>query len=476
MLQALLLAVVLGTAGALLIYRSDHPGEHLVLGASPAPSPIPSGVPSLSPAPAADPCPPTYKKPNEYRPVMNLTFTLSADFSTITGHEQITFVPDREIKEVYLRLWPNASISAANGAKMTLSNSSVQGDAITPIISESGTLAKLPLARPIQGTGLQAVAVTTDFTFVLPKAGNDRYGHQPGLAWWGTGFPLLPYEPRHGWALEPPTSAFAEAATSQDMSISMTINAPNPQVEVVATGVQGSRNGSTWTFTAEAARDVGIAVGTFKKAIGFAATGVPIQAYVADGINDNPSQYVLDQTAAINDHVHRLGPFPYPRLVSVTLPGISGGIEYPGMIFYGVNQHNATPSHEVAHQWFYGLIGDNQARNPWLDESLATFIEALHRGSDYTDRVIPTYGLNKVGAPMSYWEPQTTTYFNSVYIQGALALIKARNTVGPAKFDAALRCYVNSHAHDITTPADFAGAFKDLPQVNAILREVGAYS
>ena len=55
----------------------------------------------------------------------------------------------------------------------------------------------------------------------------------------------------------------------------------------------------------------------------------------------------------------------------VVVPFKLGGMEYPELIF-------AYPSevaivHEIAHQWWYGLVGDDQSREPWLDESFATY-------------------------------------------------------------------------------------------------------
>ena len=32
-------------------------------------------------------------------------------------------------------------------------------------------------------------------------------------------------------------------------------------------------------------------------------------------------------------------------------------------------------AHEVAHQWFYGMVGDNQFTEAWLDESFASYSE-----------------------------------------------------------------------------------------------------
>ena len=34
-------------------------------------------------------------------------------------------------------------------------------------------------------------------------------------------------------------------------------------------------------------------------------------------------------------------------------------------------------AHEVAHQWWYSLVGNDQIDEPWLDEAFAQFTTAL---------------------------------------------------------------------------------------------------
>ena len=40
--------------------------------------------------------------------------------------------------------------------------------------------------------------------------------------------------------------------------------------------------------------------------------------------------------------------------------------------------------HELAHQWFYAMVGDSQARDPWLDEAFATYAEEVIDGTTGT--------------------------------------------------------------------------------------------
>jgi len=162
------------------------------------------------------------------------------------------------------------------------------------------------------------------------------------------------------------------------------------------------------------------------------------------------------------------------------VPDIRGGIEYPGFVFLGDNQlsNDPTPSHEVAHEWFYGLVGDDQARDPWLDESFATYVEALDRGTGSTYRkiTIPADGKGRLGAPMTYWADHPDSYFRSVYIQGAAALLRARDAVGHRRFDRAIRCYVRREARRISTPGALRRALADLPAARRILGDAGAWS
>lgn len=408
--------------------------------------------------------------------------TLSNDLRTVTGSEVVSMRLDKAVDQLVFRLWPSAPTSAAKGGRLIVT--SVSGvDATRKTLEQRGTLYRIRLRSPVAAR--TPIQVVLGFALRLPVGANERWGSRPNAAWWGSGFPLLAWERGRGWAQEPPTSLFAEAATSEVFRLrSLRVRAPHG-FGILATGepvVDGGGSQSTSgdtirMFKANAVRDLAVAVGRFTYVRGTGAGGVPVIVGVTKGMTDSPQRVLRATLATFAAHVNHFGPFPYEQLSVPVIPDVNGGIEFPGVFFLGHNQLDATPSHELAHEWFYGLVGDNQARDPWLDESFATYAEAIARGTgaSYRSASIPSSGLHRTGRPMTFWEPKgERTYYRSVYVQGAAALLRARATVGAARFDAAIRCYVRRVAHKIAKPADLAASLRGLPDAVVILRKAGA--
>lgn len=127
--------------------------------------------------------------------------------------------------------------------------------------------------------------------------------------------------------------------------------------------------------------------------------------------------------------------------------------------------------HEVAHEWFYGMVGNSQFRDPWLDEAFATWAEnVVHGGPSFPDAL----GLpGDVGRSMDAWT-DFDAYLGTVYGKGGSALLEARRRAGAEDFDAAVRCYVDATAWAVATPEDVAAALADLPEATDVLVEAGA--
>jgi hypothetical protein len=161
---------------------------------------------------------------------------------------------------------------------------------------------------------------------------------------------------------------------------------------------------------------------------------------------------------------------------SITLaitPGLSGGIEYPMLVHTGPGAIGRSTSHEVGHQYFYGLVANDQGRDPWLDEGLASWAEAGYEGtlSAFTGRTIPVSGRGKLGRSTSYWDAFPGDYYADVYVQGVQALA----ALGPpAQVDCALRHYVATNAYRVARPADLLSALGTVfPNAAAVLARFG---
>ena len=117
--------------------------------------------------------------------------------------------------------------------------------------------------------------------------------------------------------------------------------------------------------------------------------------------------------------------------------------------------------HETAHQWFYSLVGNNQARDPWLDESLAEWATARLTGrvADEAATVIPTDVLNHLGEPMTFWGPLPfkPLVWGGLYLQGVQAFASFGDDDG---VDCALQTYVHDEAYKTALPGDLLTALR----------------
>jgi aminopeptidase N len=120
-------------------------------------------------------------------------------------------------------------------------------------------------------------------------------------------------------------------------------------------------------------------------------------------------------------------------------------------------------AHEVGHQWFYNLVGDDQLDDPWLDEAFAQFATLQYFRDEYGTageeelrnslearwaRV--EHAEIPIGLPVaSYTEKE---YGAIVYGRGPLFLVELRREMGDSVFDEFLKDYVKQLSWGIATP------------------------
>ncbi len=428
------------------------------------------------------------------KPVLDLCFAFSSDRTRANGREGVTFRPDLRTCELVFRLWPNKPDAASSGAELTITKATVGQTEIKPTMTSAGgakatpgTLASLELPRCVApGT---AVTASLDFSLALGRDSEERVGYdeKADVAWAGTAFPLLAWVPGRGWARDPAVALYGETATSTDMTLRQLVVITNTGDTVLGSGTTGAvKPGATsgteaHTFAAPDVRDVAVTVGSVamvETKVGDVTVhlGLP-----RSGTKSTSRQWSTAITLALRRLQAEFGRFPYRDLWVSVLPDVGGGIEFPGSVqLFDLEPARIAEltTHELAHQWFYGLVGNDQGANPWLDESFATYATAvtLGQGRRYAAFGVPATVRNRVGQSMSWYnalrDPQD--YTAGVYYQGAKMLLAARTATGAAKFRALTRDYITANANKIATPASVATAYRTSPQAIALFRQYGA--
>lgn len=125
--------------------------------------------------------------------------------------------------------------------------------------------------------------------------------------------------------------------------------------------------------------------------------GVELRSLHPPGHEANGARALEVAAFGLDHYGERYGAYPYETLTIVHPPEgaeEAGGMEYPTLITTGgpfwvshspARAFDGLVLHELAHQWFYGLVASDEHAWPFLDEGLTTFVtgralEALHPG------------------------------------------------------------------------------------------------
>lgn len=166
--------------------------------------------------------------------------------------------------------------------------------------------------------------------------------------------------------------------------------------------------------------------------------------------------------------------YPYPRqTLSLVAADFLHNMETDGMLliskgvidFYRdapLNNLTILVPHEISHQWIYSLVGNDPAREPWLDEAFATYSEALYFERFHPEHLSWWWENRVEGFKPSGWVDSTTsipggytTYRNAVYLNGAKFLQSLRELMDDEAFFAVINQYAIENTYKIATKTDF---------------------
>ncbi len=281
-----------------------------------------------------------------------------------TGRIDISFtnLEAQDLELIYLRLWSNGVDGcAADAIEIWDLTGGSMGTPALNCTEVPVTLAKA-LAEGERATLSMRLRVT------LPW-GRDRFGYAGGLALVGTALPTLEVHDDQGWHHDPFEDlgeSFYSVAGRYRVTLEGAPDLDTPTTGTLVGGPVPLPGGLiARTYAADGVRDFAWAAGRLEQVSGGTAPRVVV-SYRAGAVTKTQAQRMLAAArTAVSTFSQSFGPYPYPELDVVLVAFSDFGMEYPTIVFSEVDKW--TVAHEIAHQWWYGLVGNDQYAEPWLE-------------------------------------------------------------------------------------------------------------
>lgn len=429
----------------------------------------------------------------------------------VTGRLTVTIPPEPDgslLPEYYFRLYPNLNYY---GGSMSVTLATVNGVG-APFDYHANDTAVRVVVPPNATQPGEDVTIGLQWRLRPPVWDDERYhliGASGGVLALPVFYPMLavrdPDAP-DGWRLDismlQGDSAYSPAATYQ-------VTATVPANYVVA--ATGSTLGVTdlpapaaedeeqaqqtpwkaWRLVSGPAREFAMFISDRYGQAETYANDVRVNSWYRLGDEAAGRATAEYAAAALRVYDKLFGPYPYAELDMVAGPLEFRGMEYAGLIelgfqLYGqhANELENRVAHEVAHQWWYNLVGNDAVNAPWLDEGLAEFSTYLYtelvNGPRFAERlaqrrwqaayeVTRQRGLDAaVDQPVSAFDGGN--YETIVYAKAALFHHALRAAIGEEAYLTLLRTYAERYRFGEAMPADFLALAVELggPQVEQI--------
>lgn len=382
----------------------------------------------------------------------------------LSGTERIEFVNrgPAPLTSVWLRLWANGPDNCRPGR--------IRIDVETPAAVGRArcTALELRLATPVPPGGAGAVSLRFE---VRGRRRADRFGRVRDTVLLGNVIPVLAVRDQRGLHLEP-YARRGESFYSLSARWDAVLRLPRElRAATTGTTVREETAGGERTLrvsTAQA-RDFALAVGPLR--VVRAREGkVRVRVFAGRSVRVSRGGLRVARRA-VRLLGRRLGPYGSRELDVVLVRGGFGagiGMEYPELVF-SIPAADVI-AHEIAHQWWYGLVGNNQYREPWLDESFAQYShERLYPVTNFCRprnpyllvapwrRHIPldsTMGLFERAGPAAIGEV--------VYLAGSCALQRLERDIGRGRMTAVLRLLQTRFRHGVMTRSDMLDAIREV--------------
>jgi hypothetical protein len=455
----------------------------------------------------------------------DIVVRLDIEAHTLCGEETIVYTNrgEERLNEIYLYLYPNRFLNGNVFAR-------VQGPAAYTLFFPSGLAEGYTLIETLTVDGAAASYVIEDillridlaeglppgastemriaFTVKIPNT-TFRLGHDDGnyyLTWW---YPQVAVYDEEGWGIycghtyAEPYQEFARYRVSLTVPVEMVVGATG-----TLEGESRSGDMKTLVYAAEDVHDFVWVADARYEVEELDCDGSTVRSlYLPEhrGFGKRAAQYACDALRYFGD---RFGPYPYMQF-TVAETGCNMQMEYPQLIMLS-REIYALPlvllrgldeviAHETAHQWWFGMLMNDQGREPWLDEGFATYSEVSYMEQKYGEsyaffdfsvwkgwlRDIAEWAMSMLGRGLTSRRLNTEGYLDTARTdreealvtspeehqhgrasdpcsKGFLTLAALEYAMGTELFDRILRTYAERFRFRRVTTQDFIDVAEDV--------------
>lgn len=343
------------------------------------------------------------------------------------------------------------------------------------------------LAVPCSLTDGEGITISLECAITLPQC-NSRFGITQDTVNLTGFYPVVCVYENGGWR-DDPYCAIGDPFYAETASFYVSLQTPE-NLSVASSGrvTESVTSGGVTTreIAAENIRDFGMCLSAeyehASAAFSLGGREVTVHLY---SLNDGAPQDTLALAVSVlNTFSDVYGAYPYSELTVAQSSIHAGGMEYGSFVIIDSSvteraSYEQTVIHEIAHQWWFGVVGSDQINAPWLDEGLTEFSTAYYyllNGDEktYNDTVTAARDFyrgyqnlpEEIGFDSSMTRPlygyiANGEYVAVTYMKGLLLFDTLLQLNGRDKFNAALSYYYTENAYGIADASDLERAFDE---------------
>ena len=434
-----------------------------------------------------------------------LELVYNDDTKSLYGNSKIDYIngSDDTLNQVLFHLYPNAFrenakfkpvsdlrkddayINGESYGNITIKNVKVNNKDVTfSIGGQDEDILIVPLASQLYSNS--RVGIDIEFDITIPNI-KHRFGYTDSAVNLGNFYPVAcVYE--NGEFDTSPYSYNGDPFYSNISNYKVSLTCDQDFV-VASTGSleksQTTNNKTTYNYSALAVRDFAMSLSKKFQVLKNKVDGVEIMYYYH---SDAQPQKSLETACKTLSTFNKLfGKYPYSTLSVVETSFVHGGMEFPNIVFISddlssYEEYTNVIVHEIAHQWWYGVVGDNQNINGYIDEGLAEYscILFYENNPEYnmtrTDIVsndlksyllfVEVYGdlFDNFDTSMDRELTKYNTepeYTYMAYVKSVLMLDNLRQLIGDKDFMKGIKSFYNDNQMQFATKDTLVLAFEN---------------